>query len=191
MIVDGDSLFIPIREHIDLTENTQLDVQRIICRQRRLLIRFAKSAAVQAQSMKTPICVVKDLRTGANMECEIKKGGGNFCTLIPTENSFMDAVEVALVDKKDGRVIGVQIFDGMTGLKKIEESFLTVHSLQPPPPPPSLMEEAKKMNPSHHQQHHQQHHHHKHHKQHHHHHDHEHEQQKEETEEEAKVEGAV
>ena len=142
MVVDGDSLFIPIREHIDLTENTQLHVQRTICRQRRLLIRFAKSAAVQAQSMKTPFCVVKDLRTGTNMECEIKKGGGNFCTFIPTENSFMDVVEVALVDKKDGRVIGVQIFDGRTGLKKIEESFLTVHLLQ-----------AKKMNPSHHHQH--------------------------------------
>ena len=44
----------------------------------------------------------------------------------------MNAVEIALVNKKDGVVVGVQKFDGLKGLKKIEESFLTVHTLQPP-----------------------------------------------------------
>jgi hypothetical protein len=131
LVVDSDdSLFIPIREFIDLTEQTQLDVNRTICRQRQLLVRFVKVAAAKMQAIARPLCIARDVRTGAKLEGIIIKNG-SYVVLKPLENSFMENIEIALVDRVNGTDVikGVQMFDVSTGLRKIEESYLNVNHL--------------------------------------------------------------
>ena len=82
------------------------------------------------QAIARPLCIARDVRTGAKLEGIIIKNG-SYVVLKPLENSFMENIEIALVDRVNGTDVikGVQMFDVSTGLRKIEESYLNVNHL--------------------------------------------------------------
>ena len=165
LVVSGDdSVFIPIREHIDLSTTTFIQVNRTICRRRRLLVRYIKLAGAEVQNMKHPICRVRCIRTGQEIENAIQKKG-NYSILVPMEETaFLDNIEIALVDRDSGEIKGVQTFDAQSGLRKIEESYLIVNAIHAI----HAISEIKEDNTG--ETHHHHHHHHEHHKHKHHHH---------------------
>lgn len=126
----NSSLFIPIREHINLTETTELDVTRTICRKRSFIIRFVKSALNILKSNNSNknncsviYCEIKDLVS--NKVDTVKVTSSNTVVYQPKEHACTKKVEICLVNENKEKLTGVCNFDEES-LKKIEESFLTV-----------------------------------------------------------------
>ena len=120
-------MFIPIREHIDLTKETEIDVHRTICRKRSLIVHFVKSTFDQElKTMQQPVCILKDQTTGFVLENTNLTQKSRYCTFRPKENTCMHQVEVSLRDASSEVEVGstTKIFDATSGLNKIEESYL-------------------------------------------------------------------
>jgi hypothetical protein len=121
-----NTLFIPIREHIDLTEQTELEVQRTICRKRSIIVRYMKSAMDVVKERKNQVqCSIRDTSTGHVLTSTI--GPTGTCLFQPSENTFMHQIEINRMDSTTKTAIGtMQLLSEKNGLKKIEESFISI-----------------------------------------------------------------
>ena len=131
-----EELFIPIKEHLDLTsEKTFISFKRVLCRRRRFLITFsgppksvfALATAANAGTTRMEF-EVKDLSSDCGSVQSFKSAfhsgphPGSYQIFAPT--TFLGGNKIQVVVLVRGKKIASGIFDVNAGLRRLEESFL-------------------------------------------------------------------
>ena len=124
MVVEGSEMFVPVREHIDLTAHGDIMLSRTLCRRRRLLVRPLPDALAMPGAVGI---VVTDLQNtkAAPMQVALESSNNPSVSVVPKEGEMMHSVRVDLVDAVGNVLLSGQ-FDRSSGLNMIEESFLSL-----------------------------------------------------------------
>ena len=132
----SDQLFVPIKEHLDLSsEKTFISFKRVLCRRRRFLVTFAGppksvSALTRAADAGTPRMEfdVKDLSSEGGSVQSFKSAfhtgphPGSYQIFAPMTFFGSSRIQVAILVR--GKEAASSVFDAKTGLRRLEESFL-------------------------------------------------------------------
>ena len=123
-VVEGSEMFVPVREHIDLTAHGDIMLSRTLCRRRRLLVRPLPDALAMPGAVGI---VVTDLQNtkAAPMQVALESSNNPSVSVVPKEGEMMHSVRVDLVDAVGNVLLSGQ-FDRSSGLNMIEESFLSL-----------------------------------------------------------------
>ena len=130
----GESVFVPMREHVDLTtseEKAGMAFERVLCRKRRFIVSLTGAAAEAASSADHVVFEIKDIsRDGGGTRmfrsgpCAAGKEAGSHKIAVPMAFLATQRIRIGLL--VDGKECTSGSFDAQSGLRRLEESFLVL-----------------------------------------------------------------